>query len=173
VSPVLATNEVEKNEVMLYLVREKQGNETTLSSLYIENSITKGLEFLCYCLEDKVRAVKIPKVTAIFTGTYPIRFRYVGRLHESYSKRFDFHKGMLEICELLNFRFVMFHIGNDKEDTEGCPLVGDDYRLVQGDFVVLNSTVTYRQVYMRIANLLLQGKKVSVKIMNNPTIKIF
>jgi hypothetical protein len=155
------------------LLRERQAINTTLSSLYFINHTTNTPEFLCYCLEDKVRATKIRKETAIPTGIYPVRFRNVGGLHERYSKRFSFHKGMLEICELPNFRFVMFHIGNDKEDTEGCPLIGNGYDIVNGEFVVRNSTVTYATVYNRIANLLLQGIQVNVEIINSPTIKVF
>ncbi len=133
-----------------------------------------GVDFLCHCLEDKVREHKIPKETAIPVGVYPVRFRKEGRLHARYSQRFEFHKGMLEICDLPNFRFVMFHIGNDKEDTEGCPLMGE-YKgaMVDGEFEVINSTATYERVYKRIAALLEAGQAIKVEITNSPNIKVF
>jgi hypothetical protein len=129
-------------------------------------------ELLCYCLEDAIRQTKIAKQTAIPTGVYPVRFRKEGRLHTIYQQKFVFHKGMLEICELPNFKFVMFHIGNDIGDTEGCPLVGTKPELVNGDFRVNNSTSTYIEVYPKIAALLLSNKEVLIEIVNAPNIKM-
>lgn len=152
------------------MVREKQGKNSTLSGLYLINPISKATEFLCWCLEDKVRAVKIAKETAIFTGIFPIRLRTEGRIHASYKVKFPFHKGMLQICNLLNFMYVMFHIGNDVEDTEGCPLMGDDYIMIGNEFEVVNSTKAYKEVYPVIANYLLEGWEVEVEVKNSPNI---
>lgn len=161
-----------KDTTKLLLVRDKQGKNTTLSSLYlVENGETT---FLCYILEDVVRGEKIPKVTAIPTGTFPLRFRTEGGLHNKYKKLFpDFHIGMIEIFNLVTFLYVMFHIGNTKEDTEGCPLVGEKYRFVNGDYKVTKSTITYKKVYPKIANLMKMGKLKTITIVNSPTIVVF
>ena len=159
-----------KDTPKLLLVRDKQGKSTTLSSLYlVENGTTT---FLCYCLEDAVRSVKIPKETAIPIGTYPLRFRTEGRLHNIYKRKFDFHRGMIEIANLPNFLYVMFHIGNTKENTEGCPLVGMKYKFVQGEYRVVESTKAYIQVYPKIANLIASHQEVLLQIVNSPTIKV-
>jgi len=44
------------------ITRVAEGKQSTLSQLYIE-----GI-FQCYLLEDKIRAIKIPKQTAIPAG---------------------------------------------------------------------------------------------------------
>jgi hypothetical protein len=159
-------------KIRLLLVREKQGKNSTISGLYLVHVFPQPpkVEFLCWCLEDKVRAVKIAKETAIFTGIFPIRFRTEGRIHAAYKAKFPFHKGMLEICNLVNFKYVMFHIGNFIKDTEGCPLVGNDYILEGGEFKILNSTKTYEEVYPVIANYLLEGWEVEVEVKNSPNI---
>ena len=148
------------------LIREKQGLNSTLSGLYLVDGVSGVNNFLCWCLEDKIRTVKIQKETAIPVGIYPVRFRKVGRIHANYAAKFVFHRGMLEICELPNFKFVMFHIGNDIEDTEGCPLMGDDYLKIGKEYQVKNSTSAYTKVYPMLAKFLTEGKQIVVEISN-------
>ena len=168
-------------KLKLFLIREKQSGESTLSGLYLLDPNTGLNNFLCWCLEDKVRKVKIKKKTAIFTGVFPVKLRTEGRIHENYKTKFSFHKGMLHIDNLVDFKFVMFHIGNDVEDTEGCPLMGDDWIFINtpinGTFIpeykVVNSTKAYEKVYKIILNYLLTGWKVEVEIKNNPNIIVY
>lgn len=165
-------------KLKLFLIREKQSGESTLSGLYLLDPITGVINFLCWCLEDKVRKVKIKKKTAIFTGVFPVKLRKAGRIHENYKARFPFHKGMLHIDNLVNFKFVMFHIGNDVEDTEGCPLIGGDWTLTPtsngvSEHKVIHSTKTYERVYKIIVDYLLTGWEVEVEIKNNPDIIVY
>lgn len=161
-----------KADLELFLLRAKQGKESTLSELYFRAG-DEELKLICYVLEDKIRTEKVAEKTAIPTGVYPVRFRKTGGIHARYKKKFaGVHKGMLEICELPNFQFVMFHIGNTIADTAGCPLIGSDYRLVNGDYQVTASTEAYLNFYGLVAGVLSKKMTVSVEIINSPQIKV-
>ena len=61
------------------------------------------------------------------------------------------HKGMVEIKGIPNFSLVFFHIGNYHQDTQGCPLTGSYYQLIDGDYRVLHSADAYKRVYPLLA----------------------
>ena len=98
------------------LVREEFGEKSTIGKLYIDDI------YFCDTLEDKVREVKgksvsewkIPKVTAIPTGTY--------QLILSMSNRFG--KILPEVLRVPGYSGVRIHSGNKSEDTEGCIILG-------------------------------------------------
>jgi Family of unknown function (DUF5675) len=165
------------------LRRTKKGKETTLSILerWMAEEDENGnetqngeYEFLCYCLEDKIRTEKIAAKTAIPTGLYPLRYRKEGRIYQNYVPKFgelNQKRGMIEIADLPNYLYVMFHIGNDKEDTAGCPLVGSKvahaHLQATGDYKVLHSTVTYKKVYPILAAALDTKKPIWLEILND------
>lgn len=143
------------------IVRIAEGRNSTLSHLYID-----GI-FQCFLLEDKIREVKIMRQTAIPTGNYEIRLNTWGAMNTKYSQKFPaFHKGMVEIAGLPTFSAVYIHIGNTKEDTAGCPLVGLGWQKVDGDFEVLQSTEAYKTVYPKLAKIC-QSADPKILIENN------
>jgi hypothetical protein len=79
--------------------------------------------FECYTLEDAIREVegepvhlwKIDGKTAIPSGRY--------RLALEDSPRFG--KDTITVLDVPGFKFIRAHSGEDVDDTEGCPLVGD------------------------------------------------
>ena len=92
---------------------------------------TDGLLFIdgkfeCYTLEDTYREEKIKGKTRIPNGTYKIELRKVGGFHNRYLAKYGdtFHKGMLWVKDVPNFEYILIHIGNTDENTEGCLLVG-------------------------------------------------
>jgi len=90
--------------------------ECTLGSLYAGDALH------CFTLEDANRLAlgfdKIKKKTAIPVGVYQVVM--------SYSPKFQ--RTMPLILDVKGFTYVRYHIGNDDEDTEGCPLVGTTLR---------------------------------------------
>ncbi len=144
----------------LTLKRVRQGNNSTLSELYING------RFQCYGLEDTVRDVKIKGRTAIPAGTYTLGLNRGGGMNTAYKKRFpDMHQGMIEIRTIPNFSLVYIHIGNTHEDTEGCLLVGTYFHKSNDDWGVYQSADAYKQLYATIIEQVKIGQ-VTLKIEN-------
>lgn len=138
----------------LTVKRIRQGDNSTLSEIYLDG------EFLCYGLEDLVRDEKIKGATAIPAGAYPLRLNTYGAMNAQYKRRFpDIHRGMIEICDIPNFRYVYIHIGNNFGDTAGCLLVGESYRYDDdGDYILLKSAKAYRRVYAMLVDAVAEGE---------------
>ncbi|WP_312330773.1 DUF5675 family protein [Sphingobacterium sp.] len=144
----------------LTLKRFRQGNNSTLSELYIDGT------FQCYGLEDTVRDVKIKGRTAIPAGTYKLGINRKGGMNTAYKKRFpDMHEGMIEIRAIPNFSLVYIHIGNTHDDTEGCLLVGSYFHKSYDDWGVYQSAEAYKQLYRTIIEQVKIGQ-VILKIEN-------
>jgi hypothetical protein len=125
------------------LIRYSSVTDTSLSLLYLD-----GL-FQCYILEDGKRTIKVWGETRIPSGRYKVELKTFGGFHDRYLKNFpNMHMGMIWIRDVPNFEGILFHIGNDKDDTAGCLLSGDvvnNNTVVSGN--VNNSTVAYKRVY--------------------------
>lgn len=101
--------------ITYYLERKFFLSEKTVGMLHTSNASF-------FTMEDKVREVpgrpvvewKVPKMTAIPTGTYPLII--------DMSQRFG--KLMPHIMDVEGFTGVRIHTGNTEKDTEGCILVG-------------------------------------------------
>lgn len=122
------------------------GNET-LGLLYING------KYKCFTLEDEHRKEKVFGETRIPNGIYRLGIRDVGGFHERYSKRFDWHKGMIEVTNVPNFKHILLHVGNTDSDTAGCLLVGE----LATKTTLGNSVKAYREIYELIIEELLVG----------------
>lgn len=138
------------------VLRFNDNKQATFSKIYLND------KFLCFGLENAFHQIKIPKQTRIAEGTYELKLRKFGGFHKKYSKKFKFHKGMLEICEVPNFTDILFHIGNFPQDTDGCILVGQSCDLAKN--IIHNSTSAYIKFYKKIIPLILANEKVLVEI---------
>ena len=92
----------------LRVIREPSTAAATLGILLIDGV------FVCWTLEDVVRAVKIPGETAIPAGRYDVRL--------SLSQRFQ--KVLPEVLAVPGYIAIRLHAGNTQADTAGCLLVG-------------------------------------------------
>ncbi len=128
-----------------------QTAEETISILYLDG------KFACWILEDQHRAVKVWGDTRIPAGKYKLELRKEGSQHKRYKKKFSFHKGMIHLMDVPNFKYIQFHIGNDEGDTAGCPLAGNYPMPIEGGYIVLQSTIAYKRVYPVIAKAISQG----------------
>ena len=147
----------------LEVIRFNKGVDSTNGILFdITNNERK---FLCYTLEDESREEKVYGETCIPEGEYCIQFRNEGGYHAKYSKRFaDVHMGMLEVCDVPNFKYILLHCGKTDEDTPGCLLLGDtqeNNNIKTGGFIG-RSTKAYLRVYPKIAQALKEGEEVTI-----------
>ena len=127
-------------------------------------------KFLCYTLEDEHRDVKVMGETRIPAGTYNIEFRTVGGYHSRELKRYGspFHKGMLELQDVPNFKYILIHAGNTDEQTAGCILVGDSQTNndIKTDGFIGSSRNAYKRIYPLIRDELMAGAKVEIEIID-------
>ena len=146
----------------LEVIRFNKGEDSTNGILF---DITDERKFLCYTLEDESRETKVYGETCIPEGEYQIKFRNEGGYHAKYSKRFaDIHMGMLEVCDVPNFKYILLHCGNTDEDTAGCLLLGDtqENNNIKKNGFIGRSTQAYTRVYPKIAKAVKEGKEVTI-----------
>lgn len=127
--------------------------DTTISRVLVDG------RFYCFGLEDEYRQNKLAGETRIPSGMYNIAVRKVGGFHSRYLIRFeDFHLGMLEVLNVPNFNFILIHIGNTDQDTDGCLLVGEQAITTVGDMRVNYSTAAYQRLYTSVISSALAGE---------------
>lgn len=133
-------------------------------------------QFECYTLEDEARTEKVWGETRIHSGRYEIKFRKEGGFHARYLRRFgsEFHKGMLEITDVPNFKYVLIHIGNDEDDTAGCVLVGNTANNPHASKGIIgNSKDAYVSLYPKIADHLEAGGRVFLNIFDEGDLRLY
>jgi hypothetical protein len=154
----------------LTVVRTQFGTDATNGILLVD-----GI-FECFTLEDQYQAVKVMHETCIPEGTYDIKFRTVGGFQEKYKKKYqNAHYGMLHLQDVPNFTYILIHGGNTDEHTSGCLIVGETQQDldISKDGFISRSQIAYKKLYRKVANVLLQGKPVSIeyttidKLLNN------
>ncbi len=147
--------------MFLSLDRFSSQSDSTLGLLRVNG------QFACFILEDEYRAIKVPGETRIPAGRYPLKLRTHGGFHNRYINKYgtNFHKGMLEICEVPGFTDILIHTGNTDDHTAGCLLVGDTCtQNVTKEGFVGSSVDAYQRVYPPIADALLNGEEVILHI---------
>ena len=153
----------------LQLLRINSGVDAT-SGVLFQVHPEGDKTFLCYTLEDEHRDVKVMGETRIPAGTYDIKFRTVGGYHSRELKRYGagFHKGMLELQDVPNFKYILIHAGNTDENTAGCILVGDSQTNndIKTDGFIGSSRNAYKRIYPLIRDALLAGAAVTLEIID-------
>lgn len=146
----------------LEVLRFSSNSDSTLGLLF---DVTKGRKFLCFTLEDEYRKNKVKGETRIPSGTYSITLRTEGGFNQRYTEKFGstFNKGMLWVRNVPGFEYILIHIGNDDDDTEGCLLVGDsqNQNITRSGFIG-SSTDAYKRIYPPIADTLVNGGQVNI-----------
>lgn len=115
-------------------------------------------------IEDTFRHKKIKHETRIPAGNYRIILRKFGGHHERYSKKFLFHKGMLQLENVPGFSDILIHIGNTADDSSGCILIGKEK---VNDDLIRHSTLAYAMFYQYIINLIKSDEEIFINITDN------
>tara|TARA_R100000664_G_scaffold9545_2_gene15987 strand:- start:2308 stop:2787 length:480 start_codon:yes stop_codon:yes gene_type:complete len=153
-------------ELLLY--RYSTSLESTLGILFSLNNKRAGREFLCYTIEDTYRDKKIMNHTRIPSGKYEIKYRTEGGFYNKYKTRFadiDNKRGMLELQNVPNFKYILIHCGNTSADSSGCLLVADSVNNNQNEKGFAGkSSIAYKNIYKRLAGQLDKGDKVYITI---------
>jgi hypothetical protein len=125
---------------MKYEVLRFSSQKDSTSGLLFEVDNGKRT-FLCYTLEDEQRDAKVCKF-----GT-------------------PFHKGMIYVNDVPGFEWILWHAGNDDDDTAGCLLLGNgqESNLIKKDGWVSSSVNAYKFVYPRVASAIEAGLNVEVE----------
>ena len=146
----------------LEVLRFSSHSDSTLGLLF---DVTEGRKFLCFTLEDEARVTKVMAETRIPEGTYELKLRTVGGYHERYVKKYgSFHKGMIHVQDVPNFKYILWHTGNTDEHTAGCLLLGDtSQQNISKEGFIGASTEAYKRIYPNIAEAILSGEKVTAK----------
>lgn len=148
----------------LDVVRTQFGKDATNGMLFVDGV------FECFTLEDEVRDIKVMSETAIPLGEYEIKFRNVGGFDTKYKARYGstFHKGMLELQDVPNFKYILIHTGNTDQHTAGCLLIGETQQdLDKGkDGFVGGSGDAYKKFYPKVRDALIAKEKVTIKYSN-------
>jgi len=134
------------------LQRLQHYEDYTIGAIYVDGVL------IGWTLEDESRADKVMHETRIPQGTYTIGLQTTGRLHTKYSQLFDFHKGMLLVRDVPNFKGIMIHIGNTDDDTSGCILVGFSHTI--GKNLIANSRDCYATLYKLIVKAIERKERV-------------
>lgn len=134
------------------VLRFSSQKKSTLGLLF---QITEtGKTFLAYTLEDEARTEKVWGDTRIPAGKYKLGLRTEGGFHRNYLLKYGstFHKGMIHVLNVPGFEFILWHIGNDEDDTAGCLLVGDEsiQNLTRNGFIG-KSANAYERIYPIVA----------------------
>ena len=144
----------------LKIIRVAAGKNSTLSHLYLDDI------FLCFLLEDKIRAEKIAGKTCIPEGNYRLLLNTTAGMNVRYKQRYPaLHQGMIEIVGIPHFNLVFFHIGNDIGDTTACPLTGHYWTKIKGEYTVQQSAFAYQEVYPKLLTALKAGNN-QLRIIN-------
>lgn len=109
---------------------------TTFTSRSTIGELSVDGAFECFTLEDMVRPVKVPGMTAISEGVYIVSV--------SFSDRFK--RPLPEVHDVPNFTGVRIHPGNTDADTEGCVLVGQ----TEGTDFIGNSRAAFNKLFPKI-----------------------
>lgn len=145
--------------MLLHVLRYATSEFSTLGAFYIDGF------FSCHTLEDPYKMHKVPSLTRIPEGIYTVSLRTTGGWHKREQARYGiWHRGMLHIDDVPNYKYILIHPGNTPDDTEGCLLVGDNVtRQINGTHIVPHSRTAYERFYPRVADALLGGETVKIR----------
>lgn len=150
----------------ILIKRRYKGTSYTIGSLFIDNV------YECDTIEDidrnisdsmnesEILSKKVYGRTAIPYGKYEVTLDVVSPKFKGRTWA-KFCNGKLpRILNVKGFDGILIHVGNTDKDSLGCIIVGENK--VKGK--VINSTVTFRNLYMKLYKAKLAGEKIYLTI---------
>lgn len=146
------------------LQRYSDNSDSTLGLLF--EKLQSRLQFENYILEDEHRAKKVRGETRVDAGVWELKIQeLVTPLTQKYRDKYPWFENHIEITGLPRHTSVYLHIGNDDDDTDGCPLFGD---MVSNNTVdagkVTYSTQAFKRWYLKVYPHLKSGGKAFIDI---------
>lgn len=68
---------------------------------------------------------------------------------------------------MTGFTGIYIHIGNYESDTAGCQCIGTAAGIKDGNFIVQNSTILYKALYIELLAMLEKGENITYEIIDN------
>jgi len=150
----------------LEVMRWSSGSESTLGGLFVRDD---ARHFRCFTLEDEFHAIKVFGETRIPASRYRVVLRTEGGNHKRYLAKYgpEWHRGMLHIINVPNFKWILIHASNTDDDTAGCLLVGNTQNEnVTDEGFIGGSVNAYKRIYPPIRDALLLGEDVWITYTN-------
>lgn len=136
------------------LVREYMGDDFTEGKLYVDG------KFECYILEDQDRKLEVHGCEAKVKGETCIpRGRY--ELIIRFSQRFKKH--LVAVTGVKCFDGILFHSGNDDDDTDGCLICGATNKAMNDNWVG-SSRIAYEQFHQKIKEALSKKERCFLEV---------
>ncbi len=137
---------------LVQLKRLFKGEDSSLGALWIEDKP------ICFIVEDEYRKVKVKGETRIPAGKYELKKR-ISESPKTLQYRkiypwFDYH---IELQNVLNFKYVYIHHGNDDDDTDGCLLTNYNALMMDGgEYMGGRSRDAFEAVYKKLSDMMKQ-----------------
>jgi hypothetical protein len=127
-----------------------------------------------FTLEDEYREIKIPGETRIPAGKYEIILRTEGRTYNKYCdhrnqkiRELTRKYGILQYKNIPGFKYILSHIGNDEDDTDGCILTGNKaHNNSRGRGYIEDSTEAYIYYVSAVYAGMDRGERCYITIMD-------
>ena len=151
---------------MLHTIEVLRYSTTKTDTLSI---ILADGKFIAYGLEDTYRAEKIKHETRVPSGTYKLAWQMeLTKMTVRYQVKYPFFYRHLEVKNVPEFTGIYIHIGNSKEDTSGCLVIGDEAvsNVNSTPGKLKNSTAAYERVYRTIKAWLDLGHEIEITFKN-------
>ena len=150
----------------LTLKRRFKGLNYTIGSLFIED------EYFCDTLEDvdrylndymsieDIERIKVYGETAIPYGTYKVDMDTISPKFKDKTWAKPYNGKLPRLNNVKGFEGVLIHVGNSKQDTLGCILVGENKQVGK----VINSTFTFNKLMNVLLEANARGEEIKITI---------
>lgn len=156
----------------LFVDRLPSEKDWTLSKFYSDDQSVSGVG-----VEDEKRDVKVKGETRIDNATYPLGLRHSPKFSKHYFRddegfiiaakerttpelkaRYHTEHELIWVMNVPKFEYVLWHWGNDDDDTDACYIVGSIIAPIGGQKGVQNSRKKYVEIYPKIWRAIKAGQ---------------